>query len=122
MTSSSAAQAQTEWTSLLFKQRERAACSQLRLSHRFYETMALGMHPATPNPRRNRFAPTGGSVCGEVADTCDHRDHSDSTGKQTSCQVVRKTGVISKAQLDLAGGGSHNATARPGFFGASQNP
>jgi hypothetical protein len=116
MTSSSAAQAQTEWTSLLFKQRERAACSQLRLSHRIYETMALGMHPATPNPRRNRFAPTGGSVRGEVADTAGHRDHPDSTANEASCQVVRKTGVIPNAQLDLPGAGSHNAAARPGLL------
>ena len=40
------------------RQRVRAACSQLRWFHRFYEAMALGMHPATPYPRRNRFAPT----------------------------------------------------------------
>ncbi len=57
MTSSPAAQARTRWTSRLVRPRERAACSQLRLFHRIYEQVALGMHPAIQYPRRIRFAP-----------------------------------------------------------------
>jgi hypothetical protein len=41
----------------LIKPRERAACWQLLLFHRIYESMELGMHPASPYSRRSRVAP-----------------------------------------------------------------
>ena len=58
MTSDPASQAKDGETLAGIKPRERAACSQLGLFHRFYEAMALGMHPTAPYLRRSRFAPT----------------------------------------------------------------
>src|SRR5262245_29759932 len=41
----------------LIRQRERAEYPQLRDIHRIYESVVLGMHPASLYPRRSRIAP-----------------------------------------------------------------
>src|SRR5262245_63378167 len=98
MTSSPAPQARARWTSLLIKQRERAACPQLRVFHRIYETMGLGMHPASLYPRRSRIAPT---------EECPRVPHS------SSVKQDRQTLLCLELPAQYAGKLGYNTSTRP---------
>src|SRR5262245_53601671 len=111
MTSSPAPQARTRWTSLLIRQRERAACPQLRVFHRIYESMGLGMHPTSLYPRRSRIAPVIEEVAGTEVLARDNNGIVRRTEQRR--QTTLGLGVVHPCPLDLPLLGPHNAMHPP---------
>jgi len=77
--------------------------------HRIYESMGLGMHPASLYPRRNRIAPAGEGT--GRARSRDQTLHSTRVGEGSQLSVP--IGVVGPERLDVGVPAPHNSGSAP---------